>query len=135
MPDENGSLLCEEGTWGAEWYEILPEPGDAIVTKHRFSAFIGTDFDLILRAKGIESLILTGTRTNVCVESTARDAFMMDYYVVVLSDCTASGSEEAHQRGLLGSFGDKATSAEVIAEWQRLGARQQEESVTPVVPA
>src|SRR3954466_10705534 len=71
MPAEDGSLLCEEGTWGAEFYEILPQPGEAIVTKHRYSAFIHTDLELILRNKGIESLILTGTRTNICVESTA----------------------------------------------------------------
>jgi ureidoacrylate peracid hydrolase len=126
MPAEDGSLLCEEGTWGAEFYQILPEPGDAIVTKHRYSAFIRTDLDLILRNKGIESLILTGTRTNICVESTARDAQQYDYYPVVLSDCTASGTLEAHERGLLGSFGVTATSEEVIEEWHKLSPSQEQ---------
>jgi ureidoacrylate peracid hydrolase len=119
LPREDGSLLCREGTWGADWFEVRPEPGDAIVTKHRNSAFIGTDFDLILRAKGITSLLLTGTRTNICVEATARDGHMLGYNCVILSDCTCAGSEEAHERGLAGAFAERATSSDVIDGWLR----------------
>lgn len=119
MRDETGELICGEGTWGAEWYGILPQPGDAIVEKPRFSAFYGTNFETILRTRGIETLILSGTWTHICVETTARDAFMRDYYTVVLSDCTAAPWEEAHQRGLMDTYGDRATSDEVIAVWQK----------------
>jgi ureidoacrylate peracid hydrolase len=118
LPGEDGQLLCKEGTWGADWYQIFPEPGDAVVTKHRNSAFIGTDFDSILRVNGTRCLVLTGTRTNICVESTARDGYMLGYDSVIVSDCTSAGSPEAHERGLQGSFGERAMSAEVISAWK-----------------
>jgi ureidoacrylate peracid hydrolase len=114
--------VCVEGTWGVEFYEVEPEPGEAIVTKHRYSAFIGTDLDLVLRSKGVKSLIITGVATNVCVESTARDAFMMDYYVVFVGDCSAcSAGIEVHQATLDNierTFGIVASADEVIACWQ-----------------
>lgn len=115
---------CREGTWGAEWYGVTPEPGDAVITKHRFSAFIGTDLELTLRTRGIKSLILAGTRTNICVECTARDGYQLDYYIVVLSDCTASDPQE-HQAMLDRAnkgFGLVATSEEIVAAWHRLRA-------------
>ena len=57
---------------------------------HNCDQHIDTDLDVILRSKEIKSLIMTGVATNVCVESTARDGFMNDYYVVFVSDCTAA---------------------------------------------
>ncbi len=109
---------CREGSWGADWYGIAPEDGDTIVTKHRFSAFIGTDLDQILRVRGIRSIILTGTRTNVCVECTARDGDQLDYYSVVVSDCTSSGAEE-HEAALTRAkgFGLVAPAEDVLAAW------------------
>jgi nicotinamidase-related amidase len=60
-------LACAEGTWGAEFHEGLePRPGDMIVTKHRYSAFIGTDLDMLLRARGVKMLV-TGVGTGMCV--------------------------------------------------------------------
>src|SRR3990172_9578342 len=64
----------QEGTWGAEFYKVQPEPGEMIITKHRYSAFIDTPLNTLLRAQGVENLIFTGVTSNVCVESTARDA-------------------------------------------------------------
>jgi ureidoacrylate peracid hydrolase len=95
-----GGPICREGTWGAEFYELAPQPGEPVVTKHRYSAFIGTDLDLILRSRGIKTLVMTGVATEGCVESTARDAFMKDYYIIFTSDATATYSEEAHNATL-----------------------------------
>ena len=118
--------VCVEGTWGVEFYGVAPEPGEAVVTKHRYSAFIGTDLDLILRSKGIKSLIITGVATNVCVESTARDAYMMDYYVVFMGDCSAcSAGPEAHAATLANierTFGVVASVDELIACWDKVAA-------------
>lgn len=93
---ELGPPVCMEGTWGAEFYAVQPQEGDAIVVKHRYSAFIGTELDLILRRRRITTLIVTGGGTHVCVESTVRDGFMLDYDVVVVSDCCGSTSLEEH---------------------------------------
>ena len=59
-------LACAEGSWGAELYAgFEPRPGELVITKHRYSAFIGTDLDLMLRCKGIKSLIVTGVPFRV----------------------------------------------------------------------
>jgi nicotinamidase-related amidase len=74
-----------------EIYEGLkPHPGDLVVAKPRYSAFYGTDLEAILRSKGIDTLIVSGTVTSVCCDSTARDAFSRDYKVIFLSDGTAA---------------------------------------------
>ena len=95
---------CLEGTWDADWYAGLsPREGDAneiTVVKHRFSAFWGTDIDLMLRSNGICSLVFTGVVTSGCVESTLRDAFFRDYYVVCAEDCVAEASPERHDASL-----------------------------------
>ena len=113
--------VCDEGTWGVEFYGVAPEPGEAVVTKHRYSAFIGTDLDLVLRSKGVKSLVITGVATNVCVESTARDAFMMDYYVVFMGDCSAcSAGLDAHATTLANierTFGVVASVDELVGCW------------------
>jgi ureidoacrylate peracid hydrolase len=117
---------CREGTWGIEWYGVAPVTGEAIVTKHRFSAFINTDLDLILRAQGIKTIIMTGTATNVCIESTARDGFMMDYYVVLAKDCCASSDLELHEgtlKNISRGFGVVHAAAEIAAA-ARVGVRE-----------
>jgi nicotinamidase-related amidase len=82
--------ICAHGSWGAAFVEgIEPLPGEAVVAKHRFSAFADTGLDLLLRARGIRSLVLAGVTTNCCVESTAREAVMRDFYLVVARDCVA----------------------------------------------
>ena len=114
--------VCEEGTWGADFYEIKPEPGESVVTKHRYSAFVNTNFETILRAQGVRTLILGGVTTDVCVESTARDAFMRDYHVLFLSDCTGVDDprvQEAVLERINRYFGRVVSSAEVIEAWDR----------------
>jgi biuret amidohydrolase len=79
------------GTPNVEIYEELkPQPGDLVVAKPRYSAFYGTDLEAILRSQGIDTLIISGTVTDVCCESTTRDAFSRDYKVIFLSDGTAA---------------------------------------------
>jgi biuret amidohydrolase len=86
----NQAILA--GTPNVEIYEGLkPQPGDLVVAKPRYSAFYGTALEAILRSKGIDTLIISGTVTNVCCESTTRDAFSRDYKVIFLSDGNAAG--------------------------------------------
>ena len=112
--------VCEAGEWNGDFYRVRPRPDEVIVTKHRFGGFEGTDLDLVLRSRGIRSVIMTGIATNVCVETTARQAFMRDYYVVFTSDCTATFSQAAHDATLHNIdqfFGEVATSDQVMACW------------------
>ena len=119
------ALICQEGTFGVEFYRVEPEPGEPIVVKHRYSAFVDTDLQLILRSKGITGVLLTGVATNVCVESTARDAYMRDYYVTFVADCSATYDRAKHEatlRNMADHFGVVATADELIAAWQRVPA-------------
>jgi ureidoacrylate peracid hydrolase len=113
--------ICRPGTWGAEWHEAMdPVPGEITVLKHRYSPFVNAPLDTVLRAQGIETLLLTGVTTNVCVESTARDAFMRDYRVVVVSDCVAACDDETNAASLLNIsryFGTVLASQEVAGRW------------------
>jgi nicotinamidase-related amidase len=86
------------GTPGAEIYAaVKPLDGDVVVTKHRVSAFAGTDLDMILRAKGIETLVLCGISTSGVVLSTVRNAADADYRIVVVKDGCADGDDEVHR--------------------------------------
>jgi ureidoacrylate peracid hydrolase len=121
---------CVEGTWGADFYGLQPAPGDLIVRKHRYSGFYATDLDLVLRSRGIRTVVVTGVATDVCVEATVRDAFMRDYYVVVVGDCTAAtiASVQAAALDRLGTyFGVLTTSKEVGDLWTRESPRSRHE--------
>lgn len=78
--------------------ELAPEPGDIVVSKHRFSGFYGTDLEMILRGLFIEYLVFTGCTTSVCVESTMRDAMFRDFRCMLLADCTAEPIGEGLSR-------------------------------------
>jgi ureidoacrylate peracid hydrolase len=78
------------GTWGAEIIdELKPRPGDVIIKKQRYDGFIGTNLDLVLRTLGIKYLFFVGTATNICVESTIRHAFFLDYFPILVSDAVS----------------------------------------------
>jgi ureidoacrylate peracid hydrolase len=112
---------CLKGTWGAELYGIDARPGEEIVVKHRYSAFRGTNLDLVLRSRGIQTVILTGVATNACVESTGRDVYMHDYYLVFVSDGTATTSQAAHDATLANIdqfFGQVASIDAIVAAWR-----------------
>jgi nicotinamidase-related amidase len=93
---ESGRFV--EGSAGTEVHRaVAPEPRDPVVTKHRVSAFAGTDLDLILRANGIDTLVLAGIATSGVVLSTVRHAADTDYRVVVIEDCCADRDPEVHR--------------------------------------
>jgi len=103
-PPSDGGVL--EQWWGEvilhgtkDWKfipEMKIESKDIILPKKRYSAFFETELDTILRSKGVQDLIISGVMTNLCCETTARDAFMRDYKVFFLIDGTATGKEEHH---------------------------------------
>lgn len=122
---QQGALnTCREGSWGAEFYQgISPLPGERVVIKHRYSAFINTDLNTVLKAKGIQSVLVCGVATNVCVETTTRDAYMFDYYVTMVEDCSAAYDPKLHETTLENirrHFGLVASSREIAETWQRL---------------
>ena len=121
---KSGLSTCREGTWGAEFYEgISPRASERVVIKHRYSAFINTDLNTVLRARGIQSVLVCGVATNVCVETTGRDAYMYDYYVTTIDDCSAAYDAKLHMATLENMrrhFGPVASSGEIIESWSGL---------------
>jgi len=115
--------ICAPDSWGSDFYNVAPKEGDCIVTKHRYSAFIGTDLDLILKSKGIENILVTGVATNVCVESTARDAYHRDYNVILIEDCCGAYDNTEHGATLNNIskfFGTVTTSETLIATLEKV---------------
>jgi ureidoacrylate peracid hydrolase len=113
--------VCAENSWSGDFYgDVRPLPGEPIVTKHRYGAFYNTDLDTILRANGIRTVVLTGVVTNVCVETTAREAFVRDYYVAVVKDGTAAYSQADHEMTLSNIdrfFGEVTSIDELQSLW------------------
>jgi ureidoacrylate peracid hydrolase len=113
--------VCEPNAWSGDFYEIRPLSDEVIVTKHRYGAFEGSDLDLVLRSQKIRTVVMTGVATNVCVETTARQAFLRDYYVVFTNDCTATYSKIDHDatlRNIDAYFGQVASAEEIEACWR-----------------
>jgi ureidoacrylate peracid hydrolase len=119
---------CREGTWGAEFYDgIAPLPSERVVIKHRYSAFINTDLNTVLKARGIQSILVCGVATNVCVETTTRDGYMYDYYVTMIDDCSAAYDAKLHMgtlENIRRHFGLVASSHQIIETWNGLPAKQ-----------
>lgn len=120
----NSARILAELRPGSEGHKLWPECerrlGDLAVAKNRFSAFLPTACDLgaILKRKSIESVLIAGTLTNVCSESSARDAAMQDFQTTLVSDANAARSDAEHLASLvtfIQSFGDVRTTDELIA--------------------
>lgn len=93
---------AEKGTWGSDFIkELYPEGEEYIIPKRRHSSFWHTDLDLYLREEAIDTVVVTGVWTNVCVRSTAADALGLAYRVITLSDGVESVSPEQHASGLV----------------------------------
>jgi ureidoacrylate peracid hydrolase len=99
--------MCIEGSGESEVHnDIAPLPEEKVVFKHRYSAFYNTDLETVLRCLKVEDLVISGIMTNLCCESTARDAYYRDYRVFFLADGTGTINEEMHRASLLNlSFG------------------------------
>jgi len=124
-PDRRDEVLrqLKRGEYGHALHAELDVWRDDLkIEKTRFSAFIqgASGLDRALRARGIDTVIVTGTLTNVCCESTARDAMMLNYKTIMVSDATATLADEVHNATLaniLGYFGDVRSTDELVAEF------------------
>lgn len=101
------------------WDDLVVEPGDITIIKNRYSAFAhgASTLERVLRNRGIDTVLVGGTKTNVCCDSTARDAMMLDFKSVMVSDCCAASSDEEHLASLetfIQQFGDVMTADEVM---------------------
>ena len=117
-PELQGKVLTE-GTWDFDIVdELKPRPDDVVLKKTRYSGFAGTPLDSILRTSGIKYLLFTGIATNVCVESTLRDAYFLEYWPILISDaCLQAGPafiQEATVFNVTSFFGWVSTTDEIV---------------------
>jgi ureidoacrylate peracid hydrolase len=118
-PELRGKIL----TWNTWDFDVVdsikPEPGDLVVYKTRYSGFAGTNLDQLLRARGKRYLLFTGIASNVCVESTLRDAYFLEYWPVLVSDASLqAGPREIHEATLFNVrtfFGWVTTTDQLLA--------------------
>jgi len=114
--------ICMRGSSGVEFVdELRPLDNELVVYKRRYGAFSGTDLDLLLRSRGIATVVCCGVSTNVCVETTARAAFEHDYYVVVPSDGCGSWDRSLHEATLSNinhRFGITPRIDEIVGQWR-----------------
>ena len=112
---------CYEDSWGAEFYSVEPAEEDIILEKHRYSAFCGPNLNAMLQNSSIKTTVITGVTTNICVDSTLRDAFNLGYYVVIPEDCVAANDISLHKATLKNVellLGDVTTSQELLKMWR-----------------
>lgn len=118
-PELKGQLLAKGGWDYALVDAVTPQPGDIVVPKPRYSGFVSTPLDSILRSRGVRTLLVCGVATNVCVESTIRDAFGLEYHPVLLGDCAyPAGTPETHEATMFNVrtfFGWTATLGDLAA--------------------
>jgi len=123
----SSDTLAIAGSEGAEFIEELaPRDGEIVIRKHRYSGFKGTDLEMLLRAHLIETVVPTGVSTNVCVESTLRDAFEHNFYVCVPRDGVASWNMDLHSATLKtvdARFGLVTSADEVIRVWREAAGK------------
>ncbi len=120
--------LTSGSTGHAFWAELDIRAEDLAVDKTRFSAFIqgSSNLNELLRGRGVDTVLVTGTVTNVCCESTARDAMMLNFRTVMVSDGNAAVTDAEHNASLIAfylTFGDVMSTDEVIASLRRKGGR------------
>lgn len=118
LPQYQGTFVTQ-GTWDEGIVdEIAPQPGDVVVRKQRYSGFAGTNLDLVLKTADIRFCLYTGVATNVCVESTLRDGFFLDYWPILVADaCDNSGppcNREASEWNVENAFGWVTTTYQVL---------------------
>lgn len=118
--DASDAAVCRAATPGANFYKLYPGERDYVVDKQRYSAFIGTNLELVLRGLGVDKLVVTGVTTECCVESTVRDGFMLDYETFVITDACAAYEPELHDMSLrlmALNFASLAETEDVLRDW------------------
>ena len=99
--DGSESVHCMENSPYTDYAELTyPIEGEYLITKRRYSAFFGTDLEILLKGLHVDTLYLIGGLTDVCIHYTAVDAHQHDYHIKVVTDAVAGSSEEAHQYAL-----------------------------------
>ncbi|MDB5454754.1 MAG: isochorismatase hydrolase [Caulobacter sp.] len=115
------SALCRAGQPGADFYGPTPLPGETVIEKTRYSAFIGTDLDAQLKAMGVDTLVVCGLTTECCVDSTVRDAFHRDYHAFIAVDACAAYERDLHEGALKSldlSYAILTDTDQVVAAWE-----------------
>lgn len=103
-PELSGRLLIR-GTWDWQIVDALtPQPGDIVIAKTRYDGFTRTDLDARLKALGVRNLLFTGIATNICVESTARHAFFLEYWPVLIEDAVSAAGPDFTRQSTVWSF-------------------------------
>jgi biuret amidohydrolase len=123
--DGTEGVHCVDGRPGTALHPaLLPEPGEVHIVKRRYSGFIGTDFEIVLRGLRASTLILIGGLTDVCVHYTFADAHQRDYYVRVVTDCVGGSSQYLHDAALEAmeylQTGAKRTTEEILTAFNQL---------------
>ena len=118
--------LITRGSWDFDFVEgIKPAMGETVIVKSRYSGFAGTDLDSILRGARISHLVFAGVNTNVCVESTLRDAYHREYFALLVADATYQSGPAAMMEATVFNverfFGWVSTTAEFCAALKRAG--------------
>ena len=126
VADEVRQRSLESLTPGQQkvWSGLETDPRDIQIVKNRYSALISgsSSLERVLRSLGIDTVLIAGTKTNVCCESTARDAMMLDFKTVMVSDCCAALSDDEHRAALeniIQQFGDVMTADETLSALRR----------------
>jgi nicotinamidase-related amidase len=118
---------CAAGTPGAEYYRVAPQPGDAEVVKHRYSSFVNTKMEFVLKARqAVDTLVICGLTTECCVDTAVRDAFVRDYHVFMPLDACASYRRDMHE--VCGDvfqqyFAIVAPAKAIVAAWDSSSGR------------
>lgn len=128
-PEKTGPRIAAlaEGSIGHQlWSELIVEPGDLTVVKTKYSAFIqgSSPIESVLRQRGIDTILVAGTVTGVCCESTARDAMMLNFRSVMVTDANAAMTDADHNASLTAfylSFGDVLSTDEIITHLDSIG--------------
>ena len=112
---------CLPDSWGAEFFSLKPQPEDFVVTKHRYSAFNSLEFTELIAILKRPSLLFCGVATNVCVETTLRDATCSDYYAALVEDCSSAYSRDLHEgtvQNIRANFGLVVRAEEILGRWR-----------------
>jgi len=119
FPAARGRSAMVTGTWDSEIVdELSAQPKDYIIDKTRYSAFYNTNMEVILRGLGVDTVVVCGVTTELCVSSTIRDAFFRDYHIVPVKDAMAAIDPVRHDgaiRNFEYGFGKPVTTDEVVA--------------------
>ena len=120
--EKGTAICCGTDSWGHEFYGVAPAAGETLMDKHSYSAFVDTPLEELLRGQGIRTLIFAGVHTNVCVETSLRDAVCRGFYAVLARDCVASHTAPLHDATLKNVeflFGDVLGRDAIATAWHR----------------